>query len=355
MMSQPSRRADDIERSARYSRQILYARVGPQRQQVLGTKRATLIGCGALGSSLANLLVRAGLGFLRVVDRDFIELNNLQRQTLFDEQDIADHLPKAAAACRKLERVNSAVRVEPVVADVTAANVETLCEGADLVLDGTDNLETRFLINDACVKGGRPWVYGACIGATGMMMPILPGTTPCLRCIWPEPPPPGMVDTCDTAGILGPVVDMVAGWQAIEALKLLTDQVEAVQRRLLQFDAWTGTVEWFDMQAARDGKCVCCGRRDFEFLVGARGSRSATLCGRDAVQIAGPPGGRVDFTSVGARLAGVVSGPPVMNRYLLRFAIGPHAFTLFADGRAIIQGTTSIDEARSLYAKYIGA
>ncbi|MCK6486600.1 MAG: ThiF family adenylyltransferase [Phycisphaerae bacterium] len=347
-------RLDNNADLARYSRQILFHRVGPEGQQRLAAARVAVIGCGALGSALANLLARAGVGYLRIIDRDYIELNNLQRQTLFDEQDIADNLPKAAAAARKIARINSAVAVEPIVADVTPANVESLCDGVDLLLDGLDNLDTRYLMNDAAVRHGRPWIYGACIGVTGMMMPIRPGVSPCLRCIFPEPPPPGAIETCDTAGILGPVVDLVAAWQSIEALKLLLGRGDDVQRRLMQLDAWSGEVAWFDMAAARDPACVCCGQRRFEFLEGRAGGRTATLCGRDAVQIAPRPGTLLRFEDVAARVAPFCPEPPTFNRFLLRFRIPPHEVTLFPDGRAIIKGTTSPDEARTLYSRYIG-
>jgi len=354
-ISREAQRVESQAALARYSRQVLVRQIGAEGQRALARSSASLIGCGALGSGLANLLVRAGLGRLRLIDRDFIELNNLQRQTLFDEQDIADQLPKAEAAARRLRAINSDVRIEPVVADVTHANIESLIDGTEVVLDGTDNLETRYLINDACVKQGRPWVYGACIGVTGMMMPVLPGETACLRCVWNEPSPPGTSETCDTAGVLGPVVDLVASWQAIEALKLLTGRRAEVQRRLLQFDAWSGDVQWFDLGAARDAEaCICCAKRQFEFLEGKRGSGASVICGRDAVQITPPAGARIQFAEIAARVAGVAAEPPSHNRFLMRFQIGPHVVTLFADGRAIIQGTSSPDEARSLYARYVG-
>jgi adenylyltransferase/sulfurtransferase len=314
-----------------------------------------IVGCGALGSAAANLLGRAGVGALRIIDRDFIELNNLQRQCLFTERDIAENLPKAEAAARALRQINSDVEIEPIVADVTADNVASLTDGVDLVIDGTDNLETRFLVNDACVRGGRDWIYGACIGVTGMMMPVLPGETPCLRCVWPEPPPAGSSETCDTAGILGPVVDMVASWQVMEAIKLLTGQRDAVQRRLLQFDAWTGETHWFDMAGARSAACVCCGQGRYEFLSGALGSRTAVLSGRNAVQISPQRGMRIDLSAIEQKVAGAATMPPERNRFLLRFEAGDRQFTVFADGRAIIKGTSSTDEARSLYAKYVGA
>jgi adenylyltransferase/sulfurtransferase len=262
-----------------------------------------LIGCGALGSDLANTLVRAGVGHLRIVDRDFIELNNLQRQALFDEADIAAGLPKAEAAARKLRTINSGVAVEAVVADANHKNVAELCDGAEVLLDGTDNFDTRYLLNDLAVQSGRPWVYGAVIGTSGLAMPIVPGETPCLRCVFPEPPPPEVSPTCDTAGVLGPAVSLVAAFQAI----------------------------------------------------GRRGSAGTVLCGRNAVQVSRPGSGAVDFARIGAKLSAVADGPPTINRFMLRARVGAYELAVFADGRAIVTGTSSIDEARSVYAKYGGS
>lgn len=340
----------------RYSRQVLFEHVGPDAQRRLGRARVTLIGCGALGTVLADQLVRAGLGSLRLVDRDYVELNNLQRQVLFDEQDVADSLPKAAAAAARLARVNSTVRVEPCIVDANRTNIESLIADADLVVDGTDNFETRFLINDACVKHRKPWVYGACIGATGLVLPILPGETPCLRCIWEEPPPPGMSPTCDTAGVLAPTVHLVAALQAVEALKLLMGRRDAVIRRLIQIDAWSGRFDAFDMQPARHaGVCPCCAHGRYDYLDGRAGGGVAVLCGRDAVQVAAPATGRVDFDAIAQRVAPVASTAPRVNRFMLRFSVGRYDVTVFADGRAIIKGTHEPDEARTVYAKYVGA
>jgi molybdopterin/thiamine biosynthesis adenylyltransferase len=333
----------------RYSRQILFEHFGPDAQRKLLAARATLVGCGALGTVIADTMVRAGLGFLRIVDRDYIEPNNLQRQVLFDEQDIADGLPKAAAAAAKLARINSQVRVEPLVTDANHANIESLLDGCELLLDGTDNFETRFLMNDAAVKHGIPWIYGACISATGMVLPILPGETPCLRCIWPEPPPPGTRPTCDTAA-----VHVVAALQCVEAIKLLTGRRDAVNRGLIQIDVWTGRFDIFDMQAARDPACPCCGLGRYEFL-SARSGGAATLCGRNAVQVSPASAARPDFAVIAARVASVADGPTRQNRFMLRFAVGRYDVTLFADGRAIIKGTPDPQEARSVYAKFIGA
>lgn len=253
----------------RYSRQILFDRIGEAGQRRLGEARVTLIGCGGLGSVLANTLVRAGVGFLRIVDRDFIELDNLQRQVLFDEQDVAADLPKAEAAARKLRVINSTVAVEPVVADFNPANAEALCRDTQLILDGTDNLETRFLINDVAVKLERPWVYGACIAAEGLVMPIVPHDTPCLRCVWEDAPLPGVLPTSGTVGVLGPVANIVASLQAVEAFKLLLGRRDELSRNLVTIDVWSGRVRRLNVQPAyEDGDCRCCKQGHFDYLAG---------------------------------------------------------------------------------------
>lgn len=358
-MSETKRNADGATRAkgdlSRYIRQTIYEHMDEAAQRRLLESRVTLIGCGALGTVLANMLVRAGVGFLRIIDRDYVEWNNLQRQDLFDERDAADGNPKAVAAAERLGRINSDVEIEPVIADVHSGNIESLVNGSGLYLDGTDNFEIRFLINDVAVKRKTPWVYGACVGTSGMVMPIIPGTTPCLRCIWERPPPPGMNPTCDTAGILAPIVHMVAGLQALEAIKILTGRLDAVGRRLIQIDAWRGQFDAFDMGGALEGgQCRCCKQGLFDYLAGEHASRSTTLCGRDAVQIAAPEGTSVNLEALAAQVAPVAGTPPKSNRYLLRFEVDGCEFTLFRDGRAIIKGVTEPDQARALYAKYIG-
>lgn len=341
---------------ARYTRQVIYKHMGEEAQRKLLASRAVLIGCGALGTVLADTLVRAGVGFLRVVDRDTVELNNLQRQVLFDERDAAEGAPKAVAAAARLAAINSDVTIEPVVADANPANIESLAESAHILLDGTDNFETRFLINDVAVKHGIPWVYGACVGAEGMVMPILPGITPCLRCIWDRPPPPGMNPTCDTAGVLAPIVHIVAGLQAIAAIRILTDQVDSLNRKLLRIDAWTGRIDPFDMQAAHDtGDCPCCKAGRYDHLAGRHTGHTAILCGRDAVQISPGPDTKLDLEEMAAKIAPVAKSAPQINRYLLRFEVDRYQITLFRDGRAIIKGTVKPDEGRSVYAKYVGS
>lgn len=340
----------------RYSRQIVYEHLGSAAQRRLHAARAVLIGCGGLGTVLADLLVRAGVGYLRIVDRDFVELNNLQRQVLFTEQDVADLLPKAVAAGRRLAEINSEVVVEPIVTDVHAGNIETLIESADLILDGTDNLLTRFLINDAAVKHRVPWIYGACVAAEGMVLPILPGTTPCLRCIWDRPPPSGLTPSCNAVGILAPVVHHVAALQAMAALQMLTGQAAAVNRRLVRIDAWAGQFQQIDLQAAYDeGDCQCCKRGAYEYLLADRPHANvALLCGRDAMQISPAVEVSVDFEEIARQITPGAKAPPRFNRYLLRFEIDRHEITLFRDGRAIIKGTHSAEEARAIYATWVG-
>ncbi len=341
---------------ARYSRQVLFDRIGPAGQAKLRAASVTLIGCGALGTVLAETLTRAGIGRLRIVDRDYVEFSNLQRQVLFDEADARDGAPKAAAAADKLARINADVTIEPVVADAHAGNIESFAAGAQLLLDGTDNFETRYLINDVAVKHNMPWIYGACVAADGLVMPILPGVTPCLRCIFEAPPPPGASPTCDTAGVIAPAVQIVASLQSVEAIKILTGSLDALVRRLVQIDAWTGEFHAFDMQRAFDeGDCPCCKHRRFDYLADATTSRTVALCGRDAVQIR--PGGsdiRVDLADVARRVQSVASNAPVLNRYLLRFDVERYQITLFADGRAIIKHADTAEEGRAVYARYIG-
>jgi molybdopterin/thiamine biosynthesis adenylyltransferase len=338
----------------RYSRQILFPPIGEPGQQRLMQSRVTLIGCGALGTVLADTLVRAGVGFLRIVDRDYVEANNLQRQVLFTEKDAEEGRPKAVAAAERLADINSSVRVEPVLVDAHAANIESLIEGAQVILDGTDNFETRFLLNDAAVKHNLPWVYGACVAAEGMVMPILPGVTACLRCLWDEPPPPGTAQTCDTAGVIAPIVHVVAAFEAVEAIKILTGHHDAVRRALVRIDAWSGEHTSFDMSAAQRADCPCCGLRRFTYLQ-AGGARTAVLCGRRAVQVPGREGAELDFERLAERVAPASREKPVYNRYLLRFEVDGAQVTVFRDGRAIIKGVDSPDEARTLYAKYIGS
>lgn len=337
---------------SRYARQIIFPDLGQAGQRRLLDATVVLIGCGATGTVIANHLARSGVGHLRIVDRDFIELNNLQRQLLFDEQDIADGLPKAEAARRKLARINSQITVEGIVADVTADNILELLTGADLAMDGADNFEARFLLNDACVKLGLPWVYTGVIASYGMTMTIRPGETACLRCLLGEMPAPGTAPTCDTAGVLAPSVSVVASIAAGEALKLLAGFGELNTSSLLNFDLFDNSLERFEVLRRPD--CPACGQRDFEFLHAQTGTRTATLCGRNAVQISVHGRPAVDLAELAGRLRQSGVAQVTANPYLLRAAIDGLDLSVFPDARAIIKGTEDATVARTVYARYVG-
>ena len=331
-----------------------YGPLGEEGQRKLVASRALICGCGALGSVLANTLARAGVGKLRIVDRDFLELNNLQRQVLYDEEDVAAGLPKAIAAEARLKKINSQIEIEALVADVDHANIRSLIEGVDVILDGTDNFETRFLLNDAALKFNIPWVYGGCIGADGQTMTILPGETPCLACLMPEgPPPPGASPTCDTAGILAPIINVIASIQANEAIKILSGHREAVSRVLTVFELWDNRVRQLKLDSLRESvDCPACRGREFPWLEGRRGSHTAVLCGRNAVQLSFPGREAISLESLAEKLRGM--GTVTQNRFLLRLAVDEYLLTVFPDGRAIIGGTEDIAEAKTVYAKYVG-
>jgi len=335
----------------KYSRQMLFAGIGPAGQQRLLASRAAVVGCGAIGAAAANLLVRAGVGYLRIIDRDFVEPSNLQRQTLFEESDALHVLPKAVAAERRLRSINSSVAVEGIVADLSPRNVEALLAEVDVLLDGTDNFETRFLINDVAVKSGRPWIYAAGVASYGLTMTIRPGATPCLACLLESgTPDQGLEETCDTIGVLGPIVNLIASLEVAEALKLLSGHPEALHGRLLSCDVWTGRMQ--SLGAARNPQCRACARRDFTYLQGEAQPR-ITMCGRDSVQIH-ERARALDLGVLGVRLRPLVDNLR-QNDFLLRFRIAPYEMTVFADGRAILKGTQDPAVARSLYARYIGA
>jgi adenylyltransferase/sulfurtransferase len=338
----------------RYHRQVLLPQIGEAGQTRLRAARILLVGCGALGSVLAEQLVRAGVGFLRVVDRDVVEWTNLQRQVLFDEADAREGLPKAVAAGRRLGRINSEVMVDPIVADVHSANIEGFAADVGLILDGTDNVETRYLINDVSVKHAVPWVYGACVGTEGRVMPVLPGRSACLRCVFPEPPTGAELPTCDTAGVLGPVAAVVASIQAVAALKLLSGNEQDVTPQLWSADLWSGRIRTTVVE--RDPDCPACARHQFPFL-NRPPSLSTTLCGRRSVQVNPARNDvRLDLNAAAQKLSGV--GDVEQTPYLIRCRPrGGEAIqlTLFADGRMIVSGTTDRDSARSLYARYVGA
>ena len=336
--------------SDRYSRQVVFPGVGPEGQAKLRTARVTLVGCGALGTVIANVLARAGVGALRIVDRDYVELSNLQRQVLFDEADARAGTPKAVAAAAALARVNSEVAIEPVVEDFGPANAERLVADADLVLDGTDNFETRYVVNDACVKLGKRWVYAAAIASYGVVMPIVPGDTPCLRCVFPDPASAAGVDTCDTAGVLGPTPGVIANIAAAEGLKLLVGAREQLSEGLLWIDLWYNSFQRTPVTAP-EPDCPACGRRDFPFLEG-RTVRTQTLCGRDAVQVRPASPAQLDLPSLAARLE--TFAPVQHNAHLIRLNVDPYELTIFRDGRAIIKGTGDASVARAVYARYVG-
>lgn len=337
----------------RYVRQMRYAPLGEAGQRRLAEGRALVCGCGALGSVIANTLARAGVGRLRIVDRDFLELNNLQRQVLYDESDVAAGLPKAIAAQAKLRQINSEIDIEAIVADVDHTNIAGLLQDVQVIVDGTDNFETRFLLNDASLRYEIPWVFGGCIGAEGQTMTIVPGDTPCLRCLIQDAPPPGTTPTCDTAGILGPIVNVVASLQACEAIKILSGNLQAVNRTLTIFELWDNRVRQIDLDSLHQaGGCPTCKQRDFLWLEGKRGSHTAVLCGRNAVQLSFPDRQPISLEQLARQLAGL--GQVQWNRYLLRLAVDKYAITVFPDGRAIVGGTDDLAEARTVYARYVG-
>jgi adenylyltransferase/sulfurtransferase len=335
----------------KYSRQMLFAGIGPEGQQQLLASRAAIVGCGAIGAAAANLLVRAGVGYLRIIDRDFVEPSNLQRQTLFDESDALNVLPKAVAAERKLRSINSSVAIEGVVADLTPHNAESLLDGVELLLDGTDNFETRFLINDVAVKSGRPWIYAAAVASYGLTMAMRPGATACLACLLESgTATQGLEETCDTIGVIGPIVNLISSVQVAEALKFLSGQPEALLGRLFSCDIWTGRMQ--SIGVARHPECRACSRRDFTYLAGEVQPR-ITMCGRDSVQIH-ERARALDLGALHTRLKPLADDVR-QNGFLLRFRIAPYEMTVFADGRAILKGTKDPAVARSLYARYIGA
>ena len=359
---------------ARYHRQMLLPGFGADGQRRLARSSVLVLGCGALGTVVADMLARAGVGRLVIADRDFVEMTNLQRQVLFDEADVAEALPKAEAARRKLARINSRVEVVAIVDDMNAANFERYAAGADLIVDGLDNFETRYLANDYAVKHGVPYVYGGAVGTTGAAFAVLPHSergdaawerlpagskaTPCLKCLFEEAPPPGTMPTCDTVGVLGPAVAIVGNFEAAEALKILTGNLDRVTSTMLSFDLWSSSLMQLKVaRAYEDGDCSCCKHRTFDYLDGRLGSGTTTLCGRDAVQLTHRQ--QTEPLDLGA-LAGRLSahGAVTANRFMLRATLADNGrdyeLTLFKDGRAIVKGTREANVARSVYAKYVG-
>lgn len=338
----------------RYSRQILFHPIGRSGQEKLGQSRVAIVGMGALGTVLSNHMVRAGVGFVRIIDRDFVEPSNLQRQMLYDESDAAEHLPKAIAAHAKLTKINSAVTIDPIVADLTAYNAEELLADVDLVLDATDNFQVRYLVNDVCVKHSIPWVYGGAVSATGTFTAIRPGITPCLRCLFPEAPNPGEMPTCDTAGVIGPIIHIVASYQATEAFKLLVGAMDELNPNLEHFEIWHNRHQQIKVVNARRDDCPTCGHKQFSFLQpDTQDGQAVSLCGRDTVQISPATAMTLDLNALADRLSPL--GQIEQNKFLLRFRVDTYTLVIFPDGRVLVQGIDDISLARSLHAKYIGA
>ena len=338
-------------RQGRYSRQVLFDEIGSDGQRRIGTSRVLVVGVGALGSVSAEMIVRAGVASLRIVDRDYVDESNLQRQSLFDEDDWRTGLPKAIAAERKLSRINSDVDVEAHVSDVHAGNVRAFFRDVDLVIDGTDNFETRYLLNDASIDTGVPWIYAACVGSYGMSFVVVPGRTLCMRCFLEDEPPPGTSPTCDTAGVIAPIVHAVAAFQVAEALKILAGREDALTGDVFSVDVWRGRVDRFRPSRPRV-ECPACGRRELSYLVGDGASRAVTLCGRNAVQVRPSKTRTVELEKVAGRLRKL--GSVRVNPFLLRAKLDGCELVLFKDGRAIVHGTVDPAEARSLYARFVG-
>ncbi|MCC6511929.1 MAG: ThiF family adenylyltransferase [Pirellulaceae bacterium] len=341
--------------SARYRRAAQFASLGVDGQQRIEASRVLVCGCGALGSVIAERLARSGVGHMRIVDRDWVEHTNLQRQTLFTEEDARNSEPKAIAAATALRAINSEIEIEPLVEDVTHLNIQRLAADVDLILDGTDNFETRLLINDYAMVHRVPWVHGGCLGSSGQVMSILPGETACFRCLVTELPPRDALPTCDTAGVLGPAIGVIASWQAAEALKILSGHREAVCRQLITIDTWHTSCRMLSLDALRAaGSCPACTGREFPFLSGERAVQTTVLCGKNAVQLsAASATDIVDLDQLSARLQSV--GTLTKNPFLLRLKTDTHVLTVFRDGRTIVEGTTETAEARTIVARLLGS
>lgn len=333
----------------RYEKQILFESIGETGQEKLLNSKVVIIGCGALGTVISNNLARSGVGYIRIIDRDYIEVSNLQRQILFDEYDIKNNIPKAIAAKNKLAKINSSIKIEAIIEDVNSKNIVDFCEGFDLILDATDNMETRYLINDTSVKLDIPWIYGGLIGSSGMVHTILPNKTPCLRCLFPEIPPIGSVETCDTVGVLNPIPTVIASIESMEALKILTDNEEKVIEGLLYIDLWENEFEYMDVSITKD--CVVCGRNEFEHL-NRDMNETSILCGKDSVQI-NPIQKSISMDSIKNRLSSL-NIDWKQSKFFLKFTVENVQFTLFNDGRAILKNTNNVNKAKTLYYKYIG-
>ena len=342
-----------MQEYSRYARQLVLKEIGREGQDCLGRAHIAIIGIGALGSVSANLLARAGVGHLTLIDRDYLEINNLQRQVLYDEADVADNLPKAVSAKYKLEKINSEILIEAEPSDVNAQTIGGLLNEVDLIIDGTDNFETRFLINDFCLKNKIPWIYGGAVRTEGMSYVILPGNGPCLRCLFGEAPGAENIQTCDQVGILAPVAHMVASFQTIEAIKILAAHHEAVDRQLWKVDLWNRQFKSIQLDHLRKNPCSGCRDKEYPYLDRKAGSRAVTLCGRNAVQIYRKDSEKINFKTLAKKLGN--EGDVSFNDYLLKYRLDPFEITVFPNGRAIVKGTEDENQARSLYAKYIGA
>ena len=336
----------------RYSRQILFSPIGESGQARLARSRVAIVGLGALGTALANHMVRSGVGTVRLLDRDFVEESNLQRQMLYDEKDAREGLPKAVAAEHKLRAINSSVRLEAHVTDVTWQNAEELLTGVDLILDGTVNFDIRYLINDVSIKHRIPWIYGGVVGSRGMTFTVRPGATPCLRCIFPDAPDPGSAETCDTAGVIGPIVHMITAHQAAEALKLLVGDAESLDRRLHHYELWP--FHHAALQVKENPRCVTCAQHRYDFLDPEnKEPRAVSLCGRKTIQISPAKPVRLNLERLARKLSPV--GKVESTPFLLRFSVDEHRLVIFPDGRILVQGTEDPGVARSLVSKYVGS
>ncbi|MCR8643677.1 ThiF family adenylyltransferase [Paenibacillus sp. N1-5-1-14] len=343
-----------MEIPSRYSRHTRFQPIGEAGQQQLINSRVAIVGLGALGTVLANHMVRSGVGFIRIIDRDFVEESNLQRQILYDEEDANLHTPKAIAAASKLRLINSLVEIEPHIADLNSANAEQLLSNVDLILDGTDNFTVRFLINDVAIKHQIPWIYGGAVSSRGVSYTIIPDQTPCLRCLFHSAPALGTTDTCDTAGVIGTIIHVVASFQATEAMKLLIGDRDHLQGRMNQWDLWENHYSSIDVSKARKVDCPACGKHDYEYLDAVLDEEwIQTLCGRDSVQIHPVQATSLSLEQLEQKLQAL--GDTTRNRFLLKFAPSAHIrMMIFPDGRVMIQGTDDIVQAKTLYAKYLG-
>jgi molybdopterin-synthase adenylyltransferase len=335
----------------RYSRQIRFGPIGEPGQLRIQSARVLLAGLGALGTVAADLLVRAGVGFLRIIDRDFVELSNLQRQSLFDEDDVRNNLPKAIAAQQRLSRINSTIVIEAMVEDLNPTNAVDFIADTDLVLDGLDNFETRFVLNDACAKLSKPWIYAGAVGSYGLVMPILPQRTPCLRCLMGSLPPPGSTPTCETAGVIAPIAHAIASLQVSEALKYLTGNLHEAEVRLTSYEIWSPRFQRLDLGREVMVSCPVCTGKKYEYLNGSP-LRTISLCGRNAVQLI--PGTKTDMNFDILSKSIAAFGPVQFNDFLLKCSSPPYELTLFKDGRAIVKGTEEASLARSVYSKMVG-